>query len=64
VELKYKQTLEIPFPTILWKSNNSEFRFVPQHLTEENMLSILFAGTGNFCFEPLSQNVAAEKCQK
>jgi hypothetical protein len=25
--------------------------FVPQHFAEENMLAILFAVTGNFCFK-------------
>jgi hypothetical protein len=34
--------------------------FAPQHFAEENTLSILFAGTGYFCFESLSQNAAAE----
>jgi hypothetical protein len=29
--------------------------FVPKHFAEENMLSIMFAGTGNFRFESLSQ---------
>jgi hypothetical protein len=34
--------------------------FVPKHFSEENTLSILFAGTGNFLFDSLSQNAAAE----
>jgi hypothetical protein len=34
--------------------------FVPKHFADENMLAILFSGTGNFHFESLSQNAAAE----
>jgi hypothetical protein len=34
--------------------------FVPKHFVYENMLTILFSGTGNFHIESLSQNAAAE----
>ncbi len=76
MEQKYKQTLENMLQTIPWKRKQlgipfygtkivaNFWSFVPKHFTEENMLSILFAGTGNFWFEPLSQNAAAEKFQK
>jgi hypothetical protein len=42
------------------QKNLNFWNFVPKHFAEENMLSILFAGTGNFHYESLSQNVAAE----
>jgi hypothetical protein len=37
-----------------------EINFVPEHFAKENMLSILFAGTGNFRYESLSQKAATE----
>jgi hypothetical protein len=54
------------------RENNSEFcsveqkiganirKFVLKHFAEQNTLSILFARTGNFLFESVSQNGAAE----
>jgi hypothetical protein len=42
--------------TIRGTKIEANFRnFVPKHFAEENTLSILFAGTGNFLFYSLSQ---------
>jgi hypothetical protein len=49
--------------SVRWNKNTVEanFRnFVPKHFADENMLSVLFAGTRNFRFKSLSQNEAAE----
>jgi hypothetical protein len=49
--------------SVRWNKNTVEanFRnFVPKHFADENMLTVLFSGTGNFHFESLSQNAAAE----
>jgi hypothetical protein len=47
--------------SVPWNKNRNNFRnFVPKHFAEENMLSILFAGTGTFCFDSFSQNAAAK----
>jgi hypothetical protein len=40
------------------------WNFVVKHIAEEKLLSILFAGTGFFRFESISQNAAAENCKK
>jgi hypothetical protein len=48
------------------KIETNFWNFFFQAFYEENMLSILFAGTGIVCFESLSQNAAAnnfKKCQ-
>jgi 16S rRNA G966 N2-methylase RsmD len=50
--------LGIPFHRT--KIEASFRNFVLKHFAEENMLLILFAGTGNFRFESLSQNMAAK----
>jgi hypothetical protein len=51
--------------TIRGTKIEANFRnFVPQHFAEENMPSILFAGTGKFLFDSLSQNAAAKIFQK
>jgi hypothetical protein len=58
-------------PVIPWNRKQTEFRsgikieanfrnFVPKHFAEENTLSILFDGPGNFRFESLFQNTATE----
>jgi hypothetical protein len=60
MEQKYKQTLGISFQTIPWKRKQLGIPFGSKAFHGENMLSILFAGTGNFGFESLSQNMAAE----
>jgi hypothetical protein len=38
--------------------------FFPKHFAEEKTVSILFAKTRNFCFESISQNLAAKKLLK
>ncbi len=54
--------LKIPFHRTKIGAN---FRnFVLKHFAEENMFLILFAGTGNFRFESLSQNMAAKTLKK
>jgi hypothetical protein len=51
--------------TTLWNKNrNKLLEFFPIISAEENMLSVLFAGTENVCFVSLSQNVAAENKKK
>jgi hypothetical protein len=77
VEEKYIQILGISFRTIprkrkqlkiLFRGTKIEanFRnFVPKHFAEENILSILFFETGNFCCESLSGSKrSSQKCQK
>jgi hypothetical protein len=64
--------LEFRSKPICGKENNSEFcsvdlkkeaifqNFVPKPFAEENTLSVLFAGTGNFRFESLVQKATAK----
>ncbi len=56
-----EKTFRIPFR---WTKIEANLRsFVPKHFTEENLISVLFAGTRNFRFESLFPN-AVDKISK
>jgi hypothetical protein len=48
----------------LKKNGGTLLEFFLKHIEEENLLSILFAGTRNFLIESISPNAAAENFKK